>query len=570
MNKKSTSYKGSELRAGLLEFRREFLTIGALSLVVNVLMLSPTLFQLQITDRIFMSKSVSSLLSMSLIIVFFFLVMAVSEWIRSMLLVRAGLRFDQYFGSRVFRASFDAQLRAKSRDPSEAIADLTNIRQFLTGNGIFAFFDAPWTPIYIIVVWMMNPILGVASLGFVLLMVVQALWTNRMTDAASERAMQMGRETSVDISSKLRNAEAVEAMGLVPNLRAIWLARHKSDLAANLEVEHLGHKSLAVSKLMRHVQGAAILALGAILVIDGKLTAGQMIAVNVLMQRALQPVDMIVSSWRSFVYSYKSFSRLEALLQRNPLVVPTGPYAKVTGQVSVSDLRVEVDGRTQPILLVKDCQFYPGTVTAILGPSGSGKSTFAKVILGIWPSMEGRVLVDGTPVGSWDRQVLGESVGYLPQDIELLEGSIAENIGRFGAPDSELVIQAAKRAGVHEMILRFPRGYDTLLGEAVGILSAGQKQRIALARAIYADPVLLVLDEPNSNLDDVGEAALISVINEMKRGGANVVVITHRPGILAAVDRFIVLSAGRVEQDFSREQIVEIQSTAAALATTTT
>ena len=374
----------------------------------------------------------------------------------------------------------------------------------------------------------------------------------------------------MDISSKLRNAEAIEAMGLVTSLRAIWMARHKNDLAANLEVEHLGHRALAVSKFMRYVQGAAILALSALLVIDGKLTAGQMIAVNVLMQRALQPVDMIVSSWRNFVYSYKSFARLESLLQKNPLARAGGPQARPAGHVSVLDLRVEVEGRDRPILQVRSCDLSPGTVTAILGPSGSGKSTFAKAILGIWPNVSGRVRIDGKPIEAWDRQALGASVGYLPQDIELLEGTIAENIGRFGELDSQAVIQAAKRAGVHDMILHFPRGYDTPLGEAVGILSAGQRQRIALARAIYADPVLLVLDEPNSNLDDLGEAALISVINQMKGQGTNVVVITHRPGILTAVDRFIVLSAGQVEQDLTREQILQIQAQAAKPSPTNT
>ena len=563
MKSLSKFFQRSELAAGLLEFRPEFLMVGALSFVVNVLMLSPTLFQLQITDRIFISKSVTSLMSLSVIIVFFFAVMALSEWIRSLALVRAGVRFDQRFASRIFRASFESQLKKVGTEPAQALSDLTNIRQFLTGNGIFAFFDAPWTPIYIAVVWMMHPILGIASLCFVALLFLQAIVMNRLTNAPNERAMTMGRETMGYVSSKLRNVEVIESMGMLPNLKRRWLTRYEQELEVNLEAEELGHRALSLSKFVRYVQQGLILGLGALLVIDGKLTGGQMIAVSVLMQRALQPVDMIVSSWRSFVYAEKSFLRLEDLLRANPEREEGVFHAPPTGAVRLVGLRFEVEGKQRPILSMGAFDFPKGRVTAVLGPSGSGKSTLAKAIVGILPGVERMVYLDDVSVERWDRDTLGSHIGYLPQDIELLDGTIAENIARFGEVESEKVIRAATRTGVHEMILRFPRGYDTPLGEASGILSGGQRQRIALARAIYGDPELLILDEPNSNLDDVGETALMKVVNELKSDGRTVILITHRPGILGVADHFLFLKEGAKERCVTREEILRAQQAGA-------
>ena len=549
-------FERSELSQVLWSFRREFIMVGIFSMVANVLMLAPTLYMLQVYDRVLMSRSELTLLAMSIITLFFFAVMAFSEWMRSRVLVRAGVQLDAALGTRVFNASFESSLNQSSTGPTRSFGDLIQIRQFLTGNGIFAFFDAPWAPIYIAVLFFLHPMLGWLSIFFALVQLALAWFGHRHAVAPAEDANQASAESSAYLQSKLRNAEVLESMGMVHNLRSHWQGRHENTLALQSKSQSLTHRITAWSKFIRYSQQSLALGAGALLVIDGQLSPGGMIASNVLMTRALAPIDMMVSTWRAFIGARSAFERLESLLRDFPPRDPALSRVAPEGALTLRGVVASAPGRSAPILKGVSTAVQAGTVTVVLGPSGSGKSTLARCMVGIWPDVSGEVLLDGLPISSWDRTELGPYLGYLPQDIELFEGSIAENIARFGEVVSEKVIAAARSAGLHEMILRFPKGYDTSIGEAGGLLSGGQRQRIGLARAIYGDPVLVVLDEPNANLDDVGEQALVRAVHGLKAAGKTVFLITHRPGILAVADRLLILRDGVVQADGPRDEVL--------------
>lgn len=555
-------FERSELTRALWAFRREFLMVGVFSMVANVLMLSPTLYMLQVFDRVMSSRSELTLLAMSLITLFLFGVMAFAEWMRSRVLVRSGVRLDALLGTRVFNASFDAHLAPSRVSPARSFGDLIQIRQFLTGQGILAFFDTPWTPIYMGVLFILHPMLGFLALFFAAVQGALAWFGHRRTVTPAEDASKASSESAAYLQSKLRNAEVLEPMGMVHNLRPHWARRHAHAQELQGRAQAITHRITAWSKFIRYSQQSLALGAGALLVIDGQLSPGGMIAANVLMSRALAPIDMLVGTWRGFIGARSAFRRLEALLAAHPERDPALPRVAPQGALTLRDVVAVAPGRAEPILKGVSVAVPQGTVTVVLGPSGSGKSTLARCMLGIWPDVSGEVLIDGLPIAGWDRNELGPYVGYLPQDVELFEGSIAENIARFGEVSPEKVIAAARSAGLHEMILRFPKGYDTPIGEAGHLLSGGQRQRIGLARAMYGDPVLVVLDEPNANLDDVGEAALVRAVQELKVKGCTVFLITHRPGIVAVADRVLVLRNGVVKADGPRDEVLAALRTA--------
>jgi len=555
-------FERSELTRALWAFRREFLMVGVFSMVANVLMLSPTLYMLQVFDRVMSSRSELTLLAMSLITLFLFGVMAFAEWMRSRVLVRSGVRLDALLGTRVFNASFDAHLAPSRVSPARSFGDLIQIRQFLTGQGILAFFDTPWTPIYMGVLFILHPMLGFLALFFAAVQGALAWFGHRRTVTPAEDASKASSESAAYLQSKLRNAEVLEPMGMVHNLRPHWARRHAHAQELQGRAQAITHRITAWSKFIRYSQQSLALGAGALLVIDGQLSPGGMIAANVLMSRALAPIDMLVGTWRGFIGARSAFRRLEALLAAHPERDPALSRVAPQGALTLRDVVAVAPGRAEPILKGVSVAVSAGTVTVVLGPSGSGKSTLARCMLGIWPDVSGEVLLDGLPIAGWDRNELGPYVGYLPQDVELFEGSIAENIARFGEVSPEKVIAAARSAGLHEMILRFPKGYDTPIGEAGHLLSGGQRQRIGLARAMYGDPVLVVLDEPNANLDDVGEAALVRAVQELKVKGCTVFLITHRPGIVAVADRVLVLRNGVVKADGPRDEVLAALRTA--------
>lgn len=538
----------SDLGRALWTFRREFLWVGVFSLLANVLMLSPTLYMMQVFDRVMHSKSEFTLITLSLIIVVFFATMAFSEWLRSRLLVRAGVRFDEFLNARVFSATFEANLNQATTNPVKAFADLTNVRQFLTGNGVFAFFDTPWTPVYIGVLFLLHPMLGWTSILFLVVLSALAWGGNRLTAPLHERAMDDTVSTNTYLAGKLRNAEAVHAMGMVANLRRHWHALYEGQLRSQADAQRRARQVQATVKFVQYCQQSLIMAVGAWLVIHNELSMGSMIASNALMSNALRPISTMVSTWRQFIEARSAYLRLEQLLADHP-ERPEGHAAEaVRGQVTLRGLVAKAENRPKPILKGLDAEFAAGEVIGIVGPSGAGKSTLARCLVGIWPQVEGEVLLDGHPIREWSREDLGPHIGYLPQDIEMFDGTIAENIARFSEIDSAKVIAAAQATGIHEMILRLPKGYDTPMGMAGQMLSGGQRQRVGLARALYGDPELVVLDEPNANLDDIGVIALGRAIQQLKERGTTVFMVVHQRNLLSVADRVMVLNDGVITQ----------------------
>lgn len=549
-------FRRSELTRSLWTFRHEFAVVGGLSMLANVLMLAPTLYMLQVYDRVLASQSELTLVAISILTLALFAIMALAEWMRSTLLVQAGLKFDEQLSTRVFNSSFQARLSQSSPQARHAFNDLIQIRQFLTGNGVFAFFDTPWVPIYIAVLFFLHPILGVLSLIFAVVQACIAVFGNRTVTKPAEVAQQSAVDTSVFLHSKIRNAEVLESMGMIANVLSIWSHRQQHTRQLNTDVHHLTHRLLAISKFIRYSQQSLVLGAGALLVIDGQLSPGGMIAANVLMTRALSPIDMVVSGWRQFAGMKFSFIRLENMLREFPQQLQSDKGVTPQGYISALSLCADVPGTEQRILHELCFDVQAGSSVAILGPSGSGKSTLARVLVGIWPRVSGQLLLDGADLNSWNRTELGSNIGYLPQDIELFEGTISENIARFGFVDSTQVITAAKNAGLHNMILKYPQGYDTLIGDAGNLLSGGQRQRVALARALYGNPALVVLDEPDANLDAVGEAALTKAISRLKTEGKTVFFITHRSAAVTQADYLILLRQGVVHAAGPREEVL--------------
>jgi ATP-binding cassette subfamily C exporter for protease/lipase len=537
----------SSIAKVLLQLRREIVIIAVFSAVINILMLSPTLYMLQVFDRVMISRSEITLLVLTLMVVFFYAVQAFSEIIRSHLIIASGLRLDNALSEPVFRATLADQLRRSGRSPSQGIADLMTIRQWLTGTVVFAFFDLPWAPVYLMVMFLLHPLLGWMTILFILVLAAFAWWTSAATSELSEAAEREGEELTTFIHTQLRNAEVIEALGMAPNLQARWWKRQGQTLMAQSRANDVEWRFSASSKELRTFMQSLALGAGALLAIRGEISIGAMLAANLLTARATAPIDQIVGGWNSFITVRGSFLRLEALLKADNTTVQADrlpAYDRVA--ISLRQLVARAPGRKESILKGISAEFPAGLIYAVVGNSGAGKSTLGKVLTGIWPETEGQVLVNGVDIRGIDREELGCHVGYLPQDIELFTGSAGENIARMETPDSEKVIQAAQLAGTHDMILRMSKGYDSPIGEGGAALSGGQRQRLALARAIYGDPRLIVLDEPNANLDEAGEEALLGALQAMKARGATIFLITHRPGIVDIADRIVLMADGGI------------------------
>jgi len=550
------SSERSELKTVLWAFRHEFLAVGVFSFVANLLLLTPTLYLLQVYDRVLASRSELTLLALSSVALFLFGMMAFSEWMRSRVLVRLGVRLDEQLSSRVFNASFDAYLQQSAGPPSRAFVDLIQVRQFLTGNGIFVFFDTPWTPVYIAVLFILHPWLGLLAIGFVLVQAGLAWWGHYLSVQPTAALIKSNMVVNAYLQSKLRNTEVLESMGMVGHLQRHWTEMQADHLQSSGTSQRVTNLITAASKFMRYTQQSLALGLGALLVIDGQLSPGAMIAANVLTTRALAPIDMLVGVWRSFISAHDAFVRLEQLFWQYPARDLAPKRVAPQGTITLQQVVAKAAGRPKPILQNVSLQALPGSVTVVLGPSGSGKSTLARVMVGVWPDVDGQVLLDDLPLKSWDRMALGPHIGYLPQDIELFEGSISENISRFSEPDSSKVVEAALATGLHEIILQLPNGYDTLIGEAGILLSGGQRQRIGLARAIYGNPALVVLDEPNANLDDAGEAALMKTAATLREMNKTVILITHRPGLVALANQVVILQDGCIQFAGPRDAVL--------------
>ncbi len=552
-----TSSARTELQQLWHALKRELALVAGASGAINLLMLTPTIYMLQVYDRVLVSYSELTLLAVSLVTLLLFVTMAVSENLRSRLLVRTSLRIERALGPRVFDASLQAALRQPSLAGPRPLADLIHLRQFATGNGLPAFLDLPWMLVYLAAAALLHPALGAMAVVFAMLQCAVALLGHQRTVRPSLTADRSSEAAGSFLRGKFQGADAIESMGMLGALWRRYLRLHEAHRADDRALQAMTHRLTAISKFLRYTQQSCALGLGALLVIDGSLSVGAMIAANVLMTRALAPIDTLVGSWRSYTGARAAYARIEALLAAHP--APAAPGADrppLRGAVVLRGVEATDPQGTRTLLHGIDLELTPGSVTVLVGPSGSGKSTLARLVAGVWPSSRGECLLDGRAHEAWPRERDGAQIGYLPQEVELFDGSVAENIARFGEVDAERVLAAAQATGLHEAILRLPRGYDTVIGEGGMALSGGQQQRVALACAVYGSPSLVVLDEPNANLDDAGEQALATLVKHLKAQGRTVLIVTHRPAILAAADRLVLLRDGRIERVGRPDQIV--------------
>ncbi len=529
--------------------RGHFLGAFGFSLFINILMIVPAIYMLQVYDRAVGSGSQSTLLMLTLIMVFLLASMGALDWVRGQIMVRAGNKIHELLGERVFKASFRQSLQSGGMKSSpQSVNDLIGVRQFLTGPGLNAFFDAPWIPIYIIIMWLFHTYFGVLALLSCAILGGLTYINQRMTGKQLAEANQEAMWANNYTTRNLRNAEVIESMGMMNDVADRWLVKNQKVLQLQSDASDTAGGLTATSKSLRIMLQSIALGLGAYLAINMEISPGMMIAGSILLGRALAPVDQLVGGWKNFQNSREQFFRLDALLEANPPDKERMELPEPEGALSVEGIAVAPPGSRTPVLRGVSFALEPGTSVAVIGPSAAGKSSMARAILGIWPVLTGAVRLDGASMSKWDRTQLGPHVGYLPQDIELFDGTISENICRFGQINSEKIVNAARLAGVHEMILRLPEGYDTVIGQAGGALSAGQRQRIGLARTVYGNPKLVVLDEPNSNLDDSGEAALRDALAQLKALGTTLLIISHRPTVLSSVDKILILKEGQVAE----------------------
>ena len=552
-----SSQSENNLQAALKACKSSFLSVGFFSFFVNTLMLVPTLYMIQVSGRVVPSGSTSTLLMLTLILTVLLLTLGSLEWVRSRIMVRISNRLDVLLSRDVYRASFKRSLQSGGADATaQSLNDLTSLRQFFTGAGVFAFFDAPWFPIYTAVMFLFHPWFGWMTLACGSILAVFAVINHRVTGQALAIANKENVASNVITSKTLRNAEVIESMGMLETLMNRWAKRQRYVMMLQSQASDKGGVVSSISKMFRMWSQSVMLALGAYLVIQHEINPGLLMAGSLLLGRALSPIDQMINSWKGFVAAKVQYDRLNKVMddlnkepERMPLPAPEG-------HIQVENLIVAPPGAKSPVLRNISFVTPAGSIVGIVGPSAAGKSTLVRALMGIWPPQHGVVRLDGADIASWDKQALGPYVGYLPQDIELFEGSISENIARFDKVDPDKVVQAAQMAGVHEMILMLPDGYDTVIGSDGVNLSGGQRQRIGLARAIYGNPRLIVLDEPNSNLDDVGERALGVALQKLKETGATVFIVSHRPNILTRLDRILVMAGGTISLYGERDRVI--------------
>lgn len=539
----------SILAAGLMSFRAAFLSIGAVSAVINVLALTGSFFMLQVYDRVIPSRSIQTLVGLGIIAVFFYIFQGVLEVIRSRLLVRIGMALDLKVSHPVYSAMMMLPLRTRTGGTGvQSLRDLDQIRSFLSGNGPTALFDLPWMPFYITICFLFHVWIGVTALIGAVILLALALLVEFRTMGPMRAAGELASSRATLASASHRNLEVMQAMGFSHRMADLWSRVNADYLHAHATASDVAGTLGTISKVARVMLQSFMLAVGAFLVIEQQASGGVMIASSIMMGRALAPIELAIGHWKGFVAARQSWSRLKQLLAAMPVRQTDIRLPPPTQSIAVEAVSVVPPGSNLPV--VRDAGFVlkAGDGLGIIGPSASGKSSLARVLAGIWLPAGGSVRLDGATLDQWSLDELGRHIGYLPQDLQLFDGTIAENISRFEATmDSEKVLAAARYAGVHDLAVHLPKGYETRIGEAGSLLSAGQRQRIALARALYGEPFLVVLDEPNSNLDADGEAALVTAIQSVRARGGIAIVIAHRPSALASVDKVAVMANGRIQ-----------------------
>ena len=539
-----------EVRAAL----RPYLAFaGLFSLAINLLLLAPPLYMLQVFDRVLTSHSNETLVFLTLGVALALATMAGLDMVRAQLLAAGGAALDRKLGARVVERLLGDAVRKGLGEKANALRDAHCVRAYFGGAGILALFDLPWLPVFLLIIFLFHPLLGAFALGGALVMLSLAALNERLTRRALEHAQSESRRAAAFIDTSARNAEVVAALGMLDAVTRRWQTLNDAASERQMQAARAGARISGLTRLARQLIQTGMLALGAYVVIDQQVSAGVMIAATILLSRALAPVEQLVASWRSLVEARAAWRRLADLLSGDEPAQAATSLPVPAGRLSAESAVFGFRGAERPILRNASFELAPGESLGVIGPSASGKSTLARLIVGVWRPASGHLRLDGADVASWPRAELGRHVGYLPQDVALFPGTVAQNIARLAQADDAGIIRAAKRAHVHELILKLPKGYDSDLTSG---LSPGQRQRIGLARALFGNPRLVVLDEPNANLDAEGEQALLRALAELKAEGITVVIVAHRPSLLSGVDKLLVLRDGGVEAFGPRTEIM--------------
>lgn len=550
------SSEASMLDATLKECRRALMTVAVFSFVINVLMLATPLYMLQVMDRVLRSGSVETLLLLTLIACGAVLVMSVLDTLRSSIAMRTGGWINEQLGPVFLQSSLRGRLRGDSSG-SETLRDVAHLQNFVADQGMAAFFDSPWVPIFIFVIWLLHPYLGAIALVSALMLLGLSIANEYLTREQSKKADQAQIDAMRLADVTVRNAEVVTAMGMVPAMIARWRTQNSIVVGALKKAGETAGHVLSVTKFVRLAVQIAILGAGAWLVIDNQITTGAMIAAAILLGRALAPVEMAIGGWKGFVSARISFRRLKEHIETYPPEPERMRLPTPVGHLEVNGLALAVGQNNRFILEDISFDVAPGEALAVIGPSGAGKSTLCRLLVALIDPTTGEVRLDGTRLEHWQPEQLGTLVGFLPQDVELFPGTLRENISRMAPASDKAVFEAAHGAHAHSMIQRLPDGYETQIGDGGVRLSGGQRQRVGLARAIFGQPRLLVLDEPNANLDQAGEAALAEALKDLKQRGCTLVIVGHRPSTVAQADKILVLKDGRQVMFGSRDEVWE-------------
>lgn len=548
----------SELAQALAACRGAFYGTAVISGMSNVLMLTGAMFMLEIYDRVLPSRSMPTLVGLLALAAGLYAALGLLDAIRGRILVRIGGSLDEALSGRVYDTLIRQPLRAGApNDNTQPLRDLDAIRSYLSGLGPVALFDLPWIPLYLAICFVFHPLIGFTALAGAIVLIALTLLIEILMRAPTKAATEAAIQRNWLAEASRRNSEALIAMGMAGRLAARWNEANQKYMRSQREASDLGGGLGAISKVLRMMLQSAVLAVGAYLVIHQEASAGIIIAGSILSARALAPVDLAIAHWKGFVTARQSWQRLNKLLAVSPKQTAPMQLQPPVQRLSIENVSGAPPG--VPKLVVQDVAFHleAGQGLGIIGPSGSGKSSLARLLVGVWQPLRGNVRLDGAALNQWSPDALGRHIGYLPQDVELLAGTVAQNIARFEPEaDNDAVIAAAKAVGVHDLIVRLPSGYDTPIGEQGSALSAGQAQRIALARAVYRDPFLVVLDEPNSNLDSEGEEALTKAIMGVRERMGIVIVVAHRPSAIAGVDQLLMMNQGRMQAFGPKDEIL--------------
>ena len=548
----------SELGDALRACRSAFIGVGVMSCMINLLYLTGSIFMLEIYDRVLPSRSIPTLVGLVILAGGLYVAQGALDLIRGRILVRIGTSLDEALNARVFETVVRLPLMVGGRNEGlQPLRDLDNVRSFLSSMGPGAFFDLPWLPFYLAICFAFHVMIGVTALVGAIILVALTIATEFMSREPAREAMGLAARRNDLAATSRRNAEVLVAMGMSGRLTRRWSEANEKYLAGNQRASDVAGGLGAIAKVMRMTLQSAVLAVGAYLVIHQEATAGIIIAGSILSARALAPVDLAIAHWKGFVAARQSWHRLNRLLVSLPAQSTPTQLQDPSQRLSVEGVSIVPPGDQKVIVQEVTFALEAGSGLGVIGPSGSGKSSLVRALVGVWQPVRGKVRLDGAALDQWSSDALGRHVGYLPQDVELFAGSVAQNICRFDPEaGSAAIIAAAKEAGVHEMIIKMRDGYDTQIGEQGTALSAGQAQRVALARALYGDPFLIVLDEPNSNLDTEGDEALTRAVRSARERGAIVVVVAHRPIGIEAVDQLLVLKDGRMQAFGPKDQVL--------------